>query len=195
VLAAHRTAGVFVPEMAPRPAAETADRPALAFDDVYRAWFERVVRWLPAMGVQRADLEDVAQETFVIVQRRLNGFDGANLGAWLYAIALRVATNHRRLAWFRRVLLAPDHRAEDPAPTPELGAERAQLLTRAEQLLAQLPTKQRRAFVLFEIEGYSGEEIAELEGVPVATVWTRVHHARKAFAARAAALREREARR
>src|SRR5688572_22819203 len=168
--------------MAPRQAAELADRAALGFDDVYRAWFERVVRWLPAMGVQRADLEDVAQEVFVIVQRRLTGFDGANLPAWLYAIALRVATNHRRLAWFRRILLAPDDTAADPAPTPEGDLERAQLLYRAEQLLEQLPRKQRRAFVLFEIEGYSGEEIAELEGIPLATVWTRVHHARKTFA-------------
>jgi RNA polymerase sigma-70 factor (ECF subfamily) len=40
---------------------------------------------------------------------------------------------------------------------------------------------QRTAFVLFEIEGYSGEEIAELEQIPVNTVWTRLHHARKRF--------------
>jgi RNA polymerase sigma-70 factor (ECF subfamily) len=41
--------------------------------------------------------------------------------------------------------------------------------------------KRRTAFVLFEIEGYSGEEIAELFGIPVATVWTRLHHARKDY--------------
>jgi RNA polymerase sigma-70 factor (ECF subfamily) len=40
---------------------------------------------------------------------------------------------------------------------------------------------QRTAFVLFEIESYSGEEIAELEGIPLNTVWTRLHHARKRF--------------
>src|SRR5204863_467580 len=45
-----------------------------AFDGLYRAWFERVVRWLPAMGVASGDIEDVAQEVFVIVQRRLGSF-------------------------------------------------------------------------------------------------------------------------
>ena len=39
----------------------------------------------------------------------------------------------------------------------------------------------RATFVLFEIEGYSGEEIAEIQAIPVATVWTRLHHARKEF--------------
>jgi RNA polymerase sigma-70 factor (ECF subfamily) len=39
----------------------------------------------------------------------------------------------------------------------------------------------RSAFILFEVEGYSGEEIAELEGIPLNTVWTRLHHARKDF--------------
>ena len=162
----------------------------LVFDEVYRGWFERVVRWLPAMGVARADLEDVAQEIFVIVQRRLASFDGGNLGGWLYAIALRVANNHRRLAWFRRVFLVGDERAEIvPDATPEAEVIRAQLLAQAEGILKSLPDKQRRAFVLFEVEGYSGEEIAALEGIPVATVWTRVHHAKKAFTLRAAALR------
>jgi RNA polymerase sigma-70 factor (ECF subfamily) len=39
----------------------------------------------------------------------------------------------------------------------------------------------RATFMLFEIEGYSGEEIAGMQGIPVATVWTRLHHARKEF--------------
>jgi RNA polymerase sigma-70 factor (ECF subfamily) len=48
------------------------------------------------------------------------------------------------------------------------------------------------AFSLYEIEGYSGEEIAQLLDVPVATVWTRLHHARKEFLARVAELKEEE---
>jgi RNA polymerase sigma-70 factor (ECF subfamily) len=162
-----------------------------SFDAVYRAWFDRVVRWLPAMGVARGDLEDVAQEVFMIVQRRLPSFDGQNLGGWLFAISLRCAGNHRRLAWFRRILLAPDRAPATAAPgTPEAELARAQLLDQADAILRTLSDQHRRAFVLFEVEGYSGEEIAALEGIPVATVWTRVHHARKAFAARAAAMRE-----
>jgi RNA polymerase sigma-70 factor (ECF subfamily) len=57
--------------------------------------------------------------------------------------------------------------------------EEEMILTR---LLAKLPEAQRAAFVLFEIEGYSGEEIARLQGVPINTVWARVHKAREKLA-------------
>jgi RNA polymerase sigma-70 factor (ECF subfamily) len=77
-----------------------------------------------------------------------------------------------------------DAPAASGGPTPEATAEQAQRLALAEAVLAGMSDKARRAFVLFEVEGYSGEEIAQLEGIPLATVWTRVHHARKEFAAR-----------
>ena len=167
------------------------------FEAVYEEWFSQVVRWLPAMGARPGDVEDLAQETFLVVDRKLASFQGGNFGAWLYAIALRVCSNHRRLAWFRSVVFRP---ADDPvfdggstAPaTPEGALARKQLALLAEEVLSGMSAKHRRAFVLFEIEEYSGEEIAELEGIPLATVWTRVHHARKEFMARSQKLRERE---
>ena len=58
----------------------------------------------------------------------------------------------------------------------------AEILAR---LLSKLPEHQRVAFVLFEIEGYSGEEIARIQRVPVNTVWARIHKARAKLAARA----------
>ncbi len=58
------------------------------------------------------------------------------------------------------------------------------------QILRKMGEARRTAFVLFEIEGYSGEEIAALEEVPVNTVWTRLHHARKEFATLIAQARE-----
>jgi DNA-directed RNA polymerase specialized sigma24 family protein len=62
------------------------------------------------------------------------------------------------------------------------------------QMLARMSDKRRATLVLFEIEGYSGQEIAMLHGVPVKTVWTRLHHARKDLVAMVAALRrQREA--
>ena len=48
-------------------------------------------------------------------------------------------------------------------------------------LLAKLAEAQRTTFVLFEIEGLSGEEIARIQEIPVNTVWTRLHHARRQF--------------
>jgi RNA polymerase sigma-70 factor (ECF subfamily) len=124
---------------------------------------------------------------FVIVQRKLPEFDGQNLGAWLYKIARNHASDYRRRAWMRRIFrgdrasiepeTAPVHFQGVPTPLEALQhREVVQFVTRT---LNKMPVAQRSAFVLFEIEGYSGEEIAELEGIPVATVWTRVHYARK----------------
>jgi DNA-directed RNA polymerase specialized sigma24 family protein len=47
-----------------------------------------------------------------------------------------------------------------------------------------MSTRRRETFLLYEVEGYSGEEIARMQDVPVNTVWTRLHHARKEFLAR-----------
>jgi len=157
---------------------------AQAFEALYRAWFRPVVRWLPAMGVMRGDVEDVAQEVFLVAQRKISTFDGENAGGWLYAMSLRVASNHRRLAWVKRLFLsehAPEPEPSDSAETPESIVSQQQWLGLGEEVLAGLSDKLRRVFVLFELEGYSGEEIAALEKIPVATVWTRLHNARKQF--------------
>ena len=53
-------------------------------------------------------------------------------------------------------------------------------------LLQKMNEDRRSAFVLFEVEGLSGEEIARIQSVPLNTVWTRLHHARKEFFALAA---------
>jgi len=69
----------------------------------------------------------------------------------------------------------------DTAPNPEHHAQRRDASRILAQLLAKLSPARRAAFVLFEIEGYTGEEIAKLEGIPVKTVYTRLHYARKDF--------------
>ena len=60
------------------------------------------------------------------------------------------------------------------------------------RLLEGMTEKKRSVLVLFELEGYSGEEIAQLQGVPVDTVWTRLHHARRELRERLARLRNHE---
>jgi len=154
------------------------------FDEVYSSHFHEVCRWLHAMGCREADLEDLAQEVFLVVRRKLDRFDGRNLGGWLYAIATRVASGHRRRAWVRRVLLGardatPEPIADEDSPADLLERKQdRQLLAR---VLAKMSARRRAAFVLFEIEGYSGEEIARLLRIPEATVRTRLFHARREF--------------
>lgn len=153
------------------------------FDELYRQSFHDVCRWARALGGLDADVEDIAQEVFLVVRRKLDGFEGERLHAWLYGITRKTVSDHRRRAWARRVLRAFDAFESTPEnrPLPDELAENRQAMRVLSRLLERMSSVRRTAFVLYEIEGYSGEEIAELEGIPVKTVYTRLHHARKDF--------------
>jgi RNA polymerase sigma-70 factor (ECF subfamily) len=155
----------------------------LSFEGLYEQRFEDVSRWVRALGAAEADRDDLVQEIFLVVHRRLADFDGQNVAGWLYQIARRKVRDHRRLLWVKHLfgnrslplvdaMLTTKQNALDELETKQ----KRELLA---QLLEKLNEDQRAAFVLFEIEGNSGEEIAALTGVPVNTVWARIHKARK----------------
>jgi RNA polymerase sigma-70 factor (ECF subfamily) len=157
-----------------------------SFDDIYHRCFHEVSRWCRAFGGLSADLDDLTQEVFLVVRRRLSEFDGKNLHGWLYRITQLTVRDYRRRAWFRAFL--PRGASGGPEPeTPADVVDPTELLERREakrllaNILNEMSATRRAAFILFEVEGYSGEEIAELEAVPINTVWTRLHHARKEF--------------
>jgi RNA polymerase sigma-70 factor (ECF subfamily) len=163
---------------------EPADlRTGLSFDSVYRTWFYDVARWVRARGANEADIEDLTQEVFIIVRRKLDQFDGRNLAGFLYRITERTVRDHRRSSWIRNFFRRPASLPELEAPQADsLQALQQQEKRRAlDRILAQMSEKRRTTFVLFEIEGYSGDEIAKIQSIPVETVWTRLHHARKDF--------------
>lgn len=169
--------------------------PSSAFDELYRLWFRDVCRWSRALGGLDADVEDIAQEVFLVVRRKLDDFDGQHPRAWLYGITRRAVSDHRRRAWVRRVLQP----FEALLDLPSRAAGPSEVLRQNEELrtlstfLSRLSPVRRTAFVLFEIEGYSGEEIAELEGVPLNTVYSRLHYARRDFLAQLEKHRSEEA--
>lgn len=154
------------------------------FNTVYATYFHSVSRWVRAFGGLSADVDDLTQEVFLVVERRMDSFQGGNLAAWLYGIVRRTVRDHRRKAWFRRWLSGADPEAADggaETPDPGVSFERREAQRLVAIILQEMSAVRRSTFVLFEIEGYSGEEIAQLEGVPVNTVYTRLHHARKDF--------------
>src|SRR5439155_11037097 len=107
----------------------------------------------------------------------------ANLPGWLYRITDLCARNHKRMAWFKNLFrrhaeTAFDERAHT-GPAPVEAMETLERRRHLERLLNRLSEKHRTTLVLFEIEGYSGDGIAVLQGIHLATVWTRLHHARK----------------
>jgi RNA polymerase sigma-70 factor, ECF subfamily len=157
------------------------------FATIYEAWFDEVARWVRAMGGPSADQDDLVQDVFLVVHRRLAYFDGENLGGWLYQITRRRVRDYRRTAWIRRLLwddgLSPE-RKHDAAIASTDTIERADDRQLLDKLLMDLPEEQRVAFTLFEIEGYSGEEIASFQAVGLNTVWGRIHTARKKLGVR-----------
>lgn len=179
VLVGENPASV-APAEAPPPRAAA---PELSFEALYDQWFDDVSRWVRALGAREADRDDLVQDIFMVVHRRLPDFDGQNVAGWLYRIAGRKVRDHRRLLWVKHLFgtkstplveatLTTRHSALDELETKQ----KRELL---ERLLDKLNADQRAAFVLFEIEGNSGEEIARLQGVPINTVWARIHKARK----------------
>ena len=178
-------------------AAESCRLPEIAvrvsFEDVYHAYFKQTVAWMRGLGVPEAELEDVAQDVFLIVRRKLPHFHGGNLAGWLYRIASLTVQNFRRRAWFKN--LFSRGQPIDSMDMVGLGATPAMALEKKQdqrllaEMLARMSDKRRATLVLFEIEGYSGQEIATLHRVPVKTVWTRLHHARKDLVAMVAAQR------
>jgi RNA polymerase sigma-70 factor (ECF subfamily) len=159
------------------------DRAVHSFESVYRTWFPEVARGVRARGANEADVEDVTQEVLIIVRRKLDQFDGRNLAGFLFRITERTVRDHRRSTWIRRLFRDPSPLSELTGPEVD-GADAMEERERRkvlERILARMSEKRRTTFVLFEIEGYSGEEIAQIQSLPVDTVWTRLYHARKDF--------------
>jgi RNA polymerase sigma-70 factor (ECF subfamily) len=169
--------------LAPAEAPKAAAASELSFESLYDKWFDDVSRWVRALGARDADREDLVQDIFMVVHRRLADFDGQNVAGWLYRIAAHKVRDHRRLLWVRQLFgskslpLADGMLQTRQSALDELETKQKRELL--ERLLEKLNADQRAAFVLFEIEGHSGEEIAKLQGVPINTVWARIHKARK----------------
>jgi RNA polymerase sigma-70 factor, ECF subfamily len=155
------------------------------FRAIYDANFSFVWRALRRLGVREADVLDQAQKVFLTAHFKLAEFEGrSQLRTWLFGICQRVASDYRRSASFLREvttdaaemdLLGGSH--DDVAA----GAESRQGARAAEAILNKLPEPQRLVFVLFELEEMSGEDIAQLLGISVGTVRSRLRLAREAF--------------
>lgn len=178
---------VMAPAEVPAERCETHDFAAL-----YQTWFRPVHRWIRALGGPGIDAEDLTQEVFIVVQRKLGRFDGANLAGWLYRIAQLTVRDHRRRAWFRNIFLRSRDVVLDEVVSPAAGQDerldRKQREMRLYQLVNQLNPRWRDSFLLFELDGLTGEEIATLQGIPAATVRTHLHRARKEIVALVAKL-------
>jgi RNA polymerase sigma-70 factor, ECF subfamily len=171
---------------------------SLHFRAIYDRWFDEVSRWVRAMGGPESDAEDLVQDVFVVVHRRLPDFDGENVAGWLYQIARRRVRDFRRLLWVRQMLffnVPLSEKLTADAASASDAIETKQKRELLERLLDKLNESERAALILFEIDGYNGEEIAEIQGVPVNTVWARIHKGRKKLRASLARVESQEQKR
>ncbi|MEM9070226.1 MAG: sigma-70 family RNA polymerase sigma factor [Myxococcota bacterium] len=157
---------------------------ALSFSKVYEDHFDFVWRTARRLGIPDAALDDVAQEVFIVVHRKLPEFEGrSSVKTWLYAIARRVVSDHRRRHKRRGPLHTPfpeDRMAcSDMSPQEQAARQEAAVLLHG--FLASLPDEQREVFVLAELEQMTAPEIGEATGVKLNTVYSRLRLARKAF--------------
>jgi RNA polymerase sigma-70 factor (ECF subfamily) len=160
---------------------------ALDLDTLYRAHAATVARWAAHLGGPSVDVDDCVHEIFLVARRQLARFRGdAKVTTWLYRITERVVNDWRRKErgrdWLRRVRRKDVEQALTPAqPTPVEELERRQASETVYRILDRLADKYRNVLVLFELEGLSGEEIAALTGLKLATVWVHLHRARSHF--------------
>lgn len=167
--------------MTPAPArVVTEAAPALTLGEIFRDNARYVGRVLSYLGVADADVEDTCQEVFLVVHRKLGDFTpGTSLRAWLYAICLRVASDHRQRAYVRR------ERVTDNPPEGVTGASQHQALEDAHarrvlrRALGDLDEDKRAVFVLYEIEELPMAEVAQALGCPLQTAYSRLHAARR----------------
>lgn len=164
---------------------------APSFEALYEAHFPFVWRSLRHLGVPEAALDDAAQDVFVVVHRRLADFEGrSTVRTWLFGIVLRIAKDHRRARGRRGPHEALDPGLADPAPDPAEQARSREAVSRLEQVLLGLDADKRTVFVLAEVEGMTGKEIALALEIPENTVYSRLRAARRQFDEAVASLEE-----
>ncbi len=135
---------------------------------VFREHYQSVYRLALSLSGSHADAEDIAQEAFVAIMQALPKFRGdAKLSTWVYRITLRVGTR-----WLARRGTV----AELPAALPATDASIPIDLINA---LRKLPIDSRSVVLLVAVEGLSHDEVAEVLAIPVGTVASRMHYARK----------------
>ncbi len=167
------------------------------FDALFGRHYGFVCRALRSMQVDAASIEDLAQDVFIVLHRRLAEYDPKReIRSWLWGIARRVASTHARSAQrARRRLHAVPARSSRSIDAPDEQLELRRRATVVDQFLAGLPEQQRTVFVLIELESMSAPEVAELLEIKLNTVYSRLRVARERFQRAVARHRARDQRR
>jgi RNA polymerase sigma-70 factor (ECF subfamily) len=167
-----------------------------AFQELFYRYRDRLVHFITRKTGDADRAQDLVQEAFIRVTRHLHRFDTSKkFSTWVYTIASNLSKNELRnrsrspLVLFQKLTSSwdDDHRPlqfEDLSMRPDDLYRKRFLQRLVEDTVEELPEHHRLVFRLRELEGKSYEEIAEITGVNLGTVKSRLHRARNSFAQR-----------
>src|SRR4051812_32776163 len=151
------------------------------FDDIYRKHYRRVYSICLRMTGNVAEAEDLTQEVFIQLHRKLGSFRGeAAFTTWLHRLTVNQVLMHFRKRSVKSELTTDDGEMPDSIDPDTINPEAMPIVDRIgiETAIAQLPPGYRTVFVLHDVEGYEHEEIARLLGCSAGTSKSQLHKAR-----------------
>ena len=153
-----------------------------AWRQFYELRFAFVYRAALRLGAAESEVDDVAQEVFLIAFRKIEQFREGRVTTWLYQICVNLTRDrHRRLRVRRRFQVLKAWFGQAPLDPPDRRINAADAKARVRTVLSLMSSKHREVLVLQELEGLSTPEIAERVQCPATTVFTRLYYARKQF--------------
>lgn len=164
----------------------TSQQPCLATSQMTEAELRKLylahgaeLRQVLARLAPELDADDLLQEVFLLaIRKREQLAQTISPRAWLYGVAIKLAATRRRTAR-ARIFLGLESVPHSAVDSTSRTAEQRDAQRYVEKALARVSSAKRDAFVLFELQGLSGEEVAVALNIPLKTVWTRLFHARR----------------
>lgn len=177
--------------MTDRPPSDRTADGHLDFDGVFKLHLGYVIHSLRRLGVRESDLEDLAHDVFVIVHRKANDFDPSRpVKPWLFGIAVRTASEHRRKASVRREMIGFTEEPVESSLDAERVIEEKQKRELVVRALESVEESRLPVLVMHDIDGFGMPEVAEALGIPLNTGYSRLRLARAEFAQAVARLRK-----
>jgi RNA polymerase sigma-70 factor, ECF subfamily len=153
----------------------------LAFEEFYERYHRRVYALCLRMTGNTAEAEDLTQEVFIHVYRKIGSFRGdSSLMTWLHRVTVNRTLMHFRKSAVRRERTTEDGATPEPPARPAAFPGHAPAVDRLviEKALTQLAPGYRAVFVLHDVEGYEHSEIARTLGISTGTSKSQLHKAR-----------------
>lgn len=146
--------------------------------DAYQRELDYLMRTSQRLGTPPNDLEDLAHETFLALRASWHQYDPARaFRPYLFGIAFRVASSHRRRHWREVTVEAEEQQDLGPIPDQALEASEARALVLA--ALQQIPLQRRVVLILHELDEVPIREVATTLGIPLFTAYSRLRKGRR----------------